>query len=198
MSVTNSEIIGIVLAGGQSKRMGEDKALIAYHGETQLEATYKLLKQCCKEVYVSVSNANENEKNRNQFPIIVDTKKYSGPLAGILSAFEKFPHSAILIVACDLPLLNLNTLEFLISKRNAVKQATAFTSEFDGLPEPLCCIWEPSILENIHLYIDKGFSCPRKILINSDIELLKLPAKHALDNINTPKERAELQSLRNL
>lgn len=198
MSVPNNEIIGIVLAGGQSKRMGEDKALINYHGETQLEATYKLLKQCCEQVFVSVSAANENEKNRKQFPHIIDSAIHSGPLAGILSSFEKFPKKPLLIVACDLPLLNLETLSFLISERNPNKQATAYTSEFDGLPEPLCCIWEASILKNIILYIDKGYSCPRKILINSDIKLLSLPTKHALDNINTPKERDELKSIRNL
>ena len=198
MSVPNNEIIGIVLAGGQSKRMGEDKALINYHGETQLEATYKLLNQCCEQVYVSVSSANENEKNRKQFPLIMDSDKHSGPLAGILSSFDKFPKKPLLIVACDLPLLDLSTLENLIAQRNFNKQATAYTSEFDGLPEPLCCIWEASILANISLYMDKGYSCPRKILINSDIKLLSLSTKHALDNINTPKERNELKSIRNL
>ncbi|NNC98368.1 MAG: molybdenum cofactor guanylyltransferase [Gammaproteobacteria bacterium] len=188
----NNNVIGLVLAGGQSTRMGEDKALIDYHGKTQLESSVELLSEFCPEVFVSVSQANQNEETRQQFPTLVDDPDVQGPLAGIISAFRQFPNQTFLVVACDLPLLNRETLQYLLSQRDPGKQATAFISEFDGLPEPLCAIWEPDIVANIQAAIENGKSCPRKVLLNSDIQLIALPYQHALDNINTPDERDAL------
>jgi molybdopterin-guanine dinucleotide biosynthesis protein A len=56
------------------------------------------------------------------------------------------------------------------------------------LPEPLCAIYEPASREAILAHVASGKNCPRKFLINSDVQLLDEPNPHALDNVNTPDE----------
>src|SRR5262249_45353432 len=107
---------------------------------------------------------------------------------GIMAAQEKFPASAWLVLACDLPFLDANTLEHLIRARQPKRLATAFRSTHDGLPEPLCAIYEPASREAILAHVEKGKDCPRKFLINSNVELLDQPNPRALDNVNTPSE----------
>src|SRR6185437_1654673 len=68
------------------------------------------------------------------------------------------------------------------------KQATAYRSSHDGLPEPLCAIYEPSSREALRAHVAGGRDCPRKFLINADTALLDQPEPGALDNVNTPQE----------
>ncbi|MGH8270439.1 MAG: MoaD/ThiS family protein, partial [Steroidobacteraceae bacterium] len=65
---------------------------------------------------------------------------------------------------------------------------TAYRSSHDGLPEPLCAIYEPSSREAIRAHVASGRDCPRKFLINADTELIDQPGPGVLDNVNTPKE----------
>jgi len=184
----HADLVGVLLTGGVSRRMGEDKALLSYHGQTELDRCYGLLSAVCDQVFVSVSSANANDIARKKYPILLDASDCGakGPLAGIITALNKFEHKAVLVIACDLPHLDLHTLIHLLENRDHGKLATAYHSQYDGLPEPLCAIWETDILQ---LEIDFAKTCPRKILLNQNIRLLELPNKQALDNFNTPAER---------
>ena len=115
-----------------------------------------------------------------------------GPAAGILSAQDAYPDAAWLVIACDLPLLDEATLRTLIAARDPSKDATAFTSRFDDLPEPLCALWEPSSHALLTQRHEAGSYCPRKALMQSNITLLPAPGD-ALDNINTPEEFEQMQ-----
>lgn len=168
-----NNIYGLVLAGGQSTRMGEDKALIKYHQQTQLERSYNLLNDICENTFVSVSAANSHEATRQNFPLINDQYTFGGPLNGIASAFKLHPDKAWLIVACDLPLLDSVTLAYLIKHRDTTKDASAYISNYDQLPEPLCAIWESKINSRIQTAIAEKRNCPRKILIQANTHLLK-------------------------
>ena len=189
------DLYGLVLAGGQSKRMGSDKALIKYHSKNQLEHAYQLLDQFCIRTFISVSKKNAQEKNRQTLPAIIDKVEFDGPLAGISSALDTFPNSSWLVIACDLPLLDEETLKFLISYRDQKKDATAFISSFNNLPEPLCTIWEVSSKTHIDNALKKELYCPRKILINANTKLL-MPIKYnALDNANNLDDRKRINNL---
>lgn len=188
----SSDLYGLILTGGQSSRMGEDKALLKYRGLTQLEHGYELLEKFCSKTFVSVSQKNSTEQARQKFPLIVDQFEHGGPLNGIASALSAEPNKAWLVIACDLPLLDESTLSFLIEHRQTHKDATAFLSNYVELPEPLCTIWEPQIIQRVLNAIDGNKSCPRKILIQADTELLSPINPHALDNANTPDEKSEI------
>jgi molybdenum cofactor guanylyltransferase len=192
-------VYGLVLAGGQSTRMQRDKATLAYHGRTQLEWAMALVEPCVERAFVSV-RPGQNDPLRARFEQIVDTREGLGPIAGIMAAQARYPHVAWLVVACDLPFIDGSTLDYLLAQRDAARQATAFRSghpnnpKHNGLPEPLCAIYEPSSREAILAHVASGKDCPRKFLINNDTKLIDQPNPRALDNVNTPEEYGSAMS----
>jgi molybdopterin-guanine dinucleotide biosynthesis protein A len=186
--MTTSALFGLVLAGGASTRMRTDKAALQYHGQPQLRWAFELASQVCAATFVSVRPDQRDDATRASFPQIVDRQPGIGPIAGISAALLEHPKAAWLVLACDLPFLTERTLQHLIAHRDPHKIATAYRSAHDGLPEPLCAIWEPAAREPLLAYIATGKQCPRKFLINSNAALLDLPERQALDNVNTVEE----------
>jgi len=181
-------IYGLVLAGGRSSRMGQDKAALAYHGASQLDRAMALLEPFVERSFISVRADQTREPIRSRYEQIVDAQNDLGPIAGIVAAQMQHPEAAWLVLACDLPFLATATLSHLISARDPKRLATAYRSSHDGLPEPLCAIYEPASREPIAAYVARGKHCPRKFLIQADAQLLDPSDRHALDNINTPAE----------
>jgi molybdopterin-guanine dinucleotide biosynthesis protein A/molybdopterin converting factor small subunit len=181
-------VYGLVLAGGRSTRMQRDKAALEYAGRSQLERAVELLSALLERVFVSVRPDQTDEPLRARFPQIVDSAAAAGPIAGIMAAQARHPDAAWLVLACDLPLLDRDTLAHLVRSRRPERQATAYRSSHDGLPEPLCAIYEPSSREALRAYAASGRDCPRKFLIHADAALLAQPQPGALDNVNTPTE----------
>lgn len=181
-------LYGLVLAGGRSTRMQRDKAALEYAGRTQLERAVELITPLVERVFVSVRPEQTGDPLRARFAQIVDSGEAAGPIAGIIAAQARHPDAAWLVLACDLPLLDQRTLEHLLRSRHPQRQSTAYRSSHDGLPEPLCAIYEPSSREAIRAYVASGRDCPRKFLINADAALIDQPDPDALDNVNTPKE----------
>jgi molybdopterin-guanine dinucleotide biosynthesis protein A len=188
IDATPAPLYALVLAGGRSSRMQQDKAALTYHGQSQLEWAVSLLQPYVHRVFVSVRPDQTADPVRSRFEQIVDVRENLGPIAGIMAAQAKFPDVAWLVLACDLPFLDGATLEFLLAARAPQRLATAFRSTHDGLPEPLCTIYEPASREAVLAHVAKGKDCPRKFLINSDVELINQPNPRALDNVNTPAE----------
>ncbi|MEY4932818.1 MAG: hypothetical protein RLZZ403_1138 [Pseudomonadota bacterium] len=188
-------VFGLILAGGMSRRMQTDKAALQIHGKQQLERAFELASGLCAKTFVSVRADQLGDPLRSRFPAIVDQKDGLGPIGGISSAQAAHPEAAWLILACDLPFLTAATLKFLLDHRDPSKPATAFISTHDGLPEPLCAVWEPSSREAVTAWIASGKTCPRKFLINSATHLLKQPDPQALDNVNTPDELTAAMSV---
>ncbi|MCR5887431.1 NTP transferase domain-containing protein [Hymenobacter sp. J193] len=183
---------GLVLAGGRSQRMGQDKGKLAYHGQEQRAYAAELLAPFCQDVHVSCRPDQVVELEYAGLRPLPDTFADLGPLSGLLSAFRQDPNAAWLVVSCDLPLLSAATLKHLVRHRHAGRLATAFRSPENEWPEPLITIWEPRSYTTLLRFLSLGYSCPRKTLINSDIELLPAPAPQELRNVNTPEEAAQV------
>jgi molybdopterin-guanine dinucleotide biosynthesis protein A len=181
---------GLVLAGGKSTRMQTDKGSLTYSGKSQRLHTYELLNAHCVDTYVSYAN-DQSVNQQEGLPYITDKYLGLGPMGGILSAFQQQPNAAWLTVACDLPYLSAETINYLIQHRNPSKLATAFLDPAEKFPEPLITIWEPRAYPVLLKFLSMGYSCPRKVLINSDIELLRAPNLKDLQNVNHPHERDE-------
>jgi molybdopterin-guanine dinucleotide biosynthesis protein A len=189
-------IHGLILAGGSSKRMHRDKAALHYQGQSQLERAYDLANRHVSSVFVSVRASQTADPTRAQHPMIVDSVAGEGPMVGIRSALAAFPGVAWLVLACDLPYLSDAAISQLLRERDAASLATAYRSVHDGLPEPLCAIWEPAAAAALAEYQAGGKDCPRKFLIRHPATLLEPLDKCALDNVNTPEDYA--QALANL
>ncbi len=180
----------LILAGGRSKRMGEDKGALNYHGKSQVARVHELLTPLVDEVYVSCRADQTNEDHLRDFPQLHDKFLDMGPMGGILSAFDLDASASWLVVACDLPFINSDTLNMLLGKRDRLKAASCFINPTRGWPEPLCTVWEPKSAAVLYQLLAVGYRCPRKVLMNTAIEALDLENLNALDNANTPEEYA--------
>jgi len=181
-------IFGLVLAGGESRRMGRDKALLERDGKTQLAHIVELLEGCVDKVFVSTRADQNKDEERGRFEQVVDRYDDLGPVAGILSALDEYPEVDWLVVACDLPNIDEATIRHLLKHSRGEQPFTAYSSSYDGLPEPLCAVYHSGCADIVRRFVDDGVNCPRKILIRSDTHLLEQPDPRALDNVNTPDD----------
>lgn len=189
--ITGPKLFGLVLAGGKSTRMGKDKGLIAYHGRPQRDHLYDLLDQVCEQAFVSVRGDQVGDLPEG-FERIVDKDEFRGPYNGLLSAHRAHPGAAWLVLACDLPLLDLPSLKELVKARDPEVMATSFANVENPLPEPLCAIWEPRALEASIAYLQAGNgTCPRKFLINNEVKLVFPKNAHVLLNANSEEDYKE-------
>jgi molybdopterin-guanine dinucleotide biosynthesis protein A len=189
--VSIEPVYGLILAGGASKRMRRDKAALEYQGKTQLARAFELASRHVGKVFVSLRADQTSDPTRTLWPMIVDSGGGEGPIVGIRSALAAHPEVAWLVLACDLPFLSDAAIEELLRRRDPSALATAYKSAHDGLPEPLCAIWEPATARLLAENQAAGGHCPRKFLIRHGAQLLDLPDPRALDNVNTPEEYSQ-------
>lgn len=181
-----ARLLGLILAGGRSRRLGRDKALLRRDGKSQLQNLADVIAPLTDAVYVSTRADQRDEPERSRFAQIVDRYTDIGPLAGILSAMDEHPDADWLVVACDLPNVDDEALRYLVDNATTRQPFAAYRSSHDGLPEPLCAIYRAGSDAMIREFVADGVHCPRKIMIRSDTLLLEQPNPAALDNVNTP------------
>ncbi|MFQ5634040.1 MAG: NTP transferase domain-containing protein [Gammaproteobacteria bacterium] len=179
-------LFGLVLAGDRSRRFGSDKAAIDIDGRSLLERTVALLRPLAKRVFVSVRADQTDDPLRGAFDLIVDDRPGQGPAGGLLAAYRRDNAAAWLIVACDMPGLTEAALRALVRRRNPGRAATAYRGRPDGDAEPLCAIYEPATLARFAGRAAAGRSLsPRRLLNDSDVELVEPSDAAELANINT-------------
>lgn len=181
-------IKGLILAGGKSQRMGSDKALLAYHGKPQIQYLQEELRAIGVEAFVS---CRPGQYTGDKY--LEDAFAGLGPYGGLLSAFRQDPNACWLVAACDLPNVNREVFEELIAHRNSSVIATAFYNAETNLPDPLLTLWEPRSYMRLLEFLALGYSCPRKVLINSDIALIHPKSQEVLRNVNTPEEKRHFE-----
>lgn len=180
-----NRINGLVLAGGASSRMGQDKGLINYHGKPQRDYLIDILKPHCDEVYLSCLRSF-----KSPVTVIADHFHLESPLNGILSAFHFDPESAWLTIPVDMPNIDAKAIEYLKANRNRQKLATCFLDSTGNSPEPLFTLWEDKSRPALFDYFNSGGKSPRKFLEENDVEFLTAPDKKLFVNINTAEELA--------
>ncbi|MEZ0539744.1 molybdenum cofactor guanylyltransferase [Fibrella arboris] len=181
-AVTATTVYGLVLMGGQSTRMGQDKSALVYHGKPQYEYLTDLLTPLCQTVYWSV-----NETQRQQLTytnLLPDRYPETGPLGGLLTAYDTYPDAAWLLVPCDLPNLDEGTLQNLLTSRNKAALATAFWDADRSGPEPLVSLWEPSAGPLLRDWFQAGQRSLRRFLTTHSSTWLDVPDARAFENIN--------------
>jgi len=185
---------GLVLAGGRSTRMGLNKATINWHGKEQQYHLADLLGLYCEEVFISCREEQVNGIGPG-YRMLPDQYFNAGPLEAILTAFEHYPNCAWLVMACDVPLMDRQTLGYLLEQRDPSKIATTFESPEDSLPEPLSAIWEAGSFALLKLYHQKEHTSLRKILLSNGAKIIKAPDAGALINVNTPADATYVRSI---
>ena len=187
-------LIGLILAGGRSSRMGSNKAeLIHPDGRTLARRTFDLLQEAgCESIVISLRHQQEPPAGFTGIasPVIArdPVGASEGPLSGLLASMRLRPEADWLVLACDLPRLDVTTLRNLISSKRHDEPFLSYRSEFDDLPEPLCALYGEGSLDLLEQASSEGIRCPRKVLIRAGCRLLEPVSPKALDNANTPSE----------
>lgn len=135
------DVSGFVLAGGKSSRMGQDKALIDFAGESLLSHAAEAVRAVCHKSYV----VGDPDKYSLYGPIVEDIYKGQGPLGGIHAALTFSAAELNLIIAVDMPLITSELLQFLIIQARA-SPAMVCVPEIDGRLQPLCAIYHREFL----------------------------------------------------
>lgn len=145
-------MLGVVLCGGLSSRMGSDKGLMQKGKCTWGEWSYVKLKSLPLVSFLSV-NEQQMEKYSKFFPqdiLIVDSEDVKGPLKGILSVHKKFPSEDLLVIACDMQELTDKIIRDLIATYELHKDSyDFFVFRNDGYYEALCGVYTSKGLKNI-------------------------------------------------
>ena len=144
-------MIGAILCGGQSSRMGTDKGLLKLHANTWAQTAVDKLADLSLPVVISV-NKNQYADYATIFSaqqLITDneTLEIKGPLVGLLSVHLQHTTEDLLLLACDMPLMETSLLKELVTIYNQ-QSADAFVYTNDGEPEPLCGIYKSSGLKH--------------------------------------------------
>ncbi len=167
-------MLGVLLCGGLSTRMESDKGLMHFKQNTWAEHAANLFKQLDLPFIVSVNS--KQVKNYTSFfsadKLLTDNPilQINGPLCGVISAHIKHPNQDLLVLACDMPLMQKDLLQILLNQYQLNDPFGAYYFLNNGQPEPLCAIYKASALSTIYqLYQDK--------------KLLKHSMKFVLDQI---------------
>ena len=188
---TAAPLYGLVLAGGRSRRMGQDKAALpADGGGTWLDRAVFLLTGVCENVWVAARSEQMSNPVYARHSVIADAYSDIGPAAGLLSAWDEHPRVALLVLATDLLRMSNQGLSQLIGAREPNRYATAFLHE-DGTPEPLCTIWEPSARSELRRRMELAQTSLREFLASKPCQLIKPREPRWILGANTPAERPD-------
>ncbi|TCS90166.1 molybdenum cofactor guanylyltransferase [Anseongella ginsenosidimutans] len=181
---------GLILCGGQSRRMQTDKSLLEYRRLPHWQYVQALLEPFVSETWVSCRKEQASQFAGTAGLLFDDDNSgMAGPAAGMLAAHRRFPATGWLVVACDLPLVTAESIQALVKGRDPSLQATAILNPEKEWPEPLLAIWEPSGLQVLEENAGEGRCCPRKTLQQLTSALISCSNPAELFNANTPGER---------
>jgi molybdopterin-guanine dinucleotide biosynthesis protein A len=168
---------GLVLAGGQSSRMGRDKALIDYHGLPQYAYVYELLLGFCDAVFIS------SRENKYPLPTLLDNSKYEnmGPIAGLLTAFD-YQETDWLVLAIDYPAIAAKDIEKLLVPHSMLA-AVYYNSETKFF-EPFIACYRKEFKPFLFAEFELGNTSMQKLLHRADIQKILPENLEAIKSIN--------------
>ncbi len=184
------DLTGLVLMGGQSRRMGQDKAWMPWHGEPLWQRQVRLLATLCAPVWRAVRHGARPEPN-----IIVDASPFPGPAPALVQALTSMPGTWLLVLAVDLPQVDLALLQALVAARtpDGVTMAASLARI-----QPLCSIWHRSAAERLPNPEQTVNASIQSLLTRVPQSTYHLPAErsHLLHNVNAPEDWKQAENMR--
>lgn len=138
-----NNLTGVVLCGGQSKRMGSDKGLLSINNMPWAVFVSKKLESVNLPIAVSI-NQQQQKAYQSIFPetpLILDKVAIDGPLNGLLSIHQTLPKQDILLMACDMIDMDRHTLVTLIETYKNEPDFDFYAYEYEGFTQPFCAIY---------------------------------------------------------
>lgn len=190
------ELSAIVLAGGQSRRLGRDKALLPWKGRTLIEHIVAQLTELSDDVLV-ITGTERRYQELLDVPIFADEIKNIGPMGGLYTGLTHARSEYSLIVACDMPLLTRAIIDLLRSELDS--SVRAVVPEVQGHRVPTLAIYHKECLAVIERLLTQGItalqalldSAPTKVIPETQLRIID-PELRAFTNLNTLEDWEKL------
>jgi molybdopterin-guanine dinucleotide biosynthesis protein A len=190
-------VSGIVLAGGQSSRLGTDKSFINVNGQSLIEHIVAKLTRLSDDVIIVTNSPDEYDHLEAR--LVGDIYPGKGALGGIYSGLRAAANAYSLVVACDMPFLDPNLLRYMII---LAREHDVVIPRIGGLPEPLHAIYSKNCLEPIDRLLARGdlkiidfFSEVRvRYVEEGEVDIFD-PQHLSFFNVNTPHDLEEMKKL---
>ncbi|HET9531086.1 MAG TPA: molybdenum cofactor guanylyltransferase, partial [Blastocatellia bacterium] len=184
------EVMGFVTAGGQSSRMGRDKAWLEVDGRAMIERVIDAIAPVTCNVAII---ANSDEYSRLGLPLFSDTLSGVGPLEAIRTALRNSRTPRVVLAACDLPFVTSELFAYLLAA--ADEETSVVPLDPEGRLEPLCAVYSGSALDELERFIEEGGRKVSRLFelvpvrVVQFAEISNLPgADLFFENVNTPEE----------
>tara|TARA_Y100000031_G_C8093839_1_gene325457 strand:+ start:160 stop:753 length:594 start_codon:yes stop_codon:yes gene_type:complete len=185
----HKNVSGIILSGGKSTRMGQDKAFLLPEGKPLVEIAIDVLSELFEQVLVITNNPEKYGKYRQKLIIKEDLIPDKGPLGGIYTGLLSSQNVYNFIIACDMPFLNRELLAYIV---NQAEGFDAVIPEYKGRLNPLFALYSKDCIPEFKKQISQDNLKIRnfigdmnaKILPSTEVEKLD-PQGLSFTNFNT-------------
>jgi molybdenum cofactor guanylyltransferase len=174
----------LVLAGGESRRMGRSKPWIEVGNTVLLRYVVERLASTFSEVLVSFSEPEQMEQHV-PYRVVFDRKQNAGPLAGLEAGLMGAKHQVLFAVACDMPYVTHGAAEMAVA---AARNCDAAIPRHDGLFEPVCGAYRKTALPSIVGALDAGQFTAHDVVENLDVTWLEGLDPAQFESLNTPAD----------
>jgi molybdopterin-guanine dinucleotide biosynthesis protein A len=180
-------VFGGVLVGGTSVRMGQSKSLLRFEGTTFIERIVAALEN--RVARLALLGDGPTPSTLSDVVRLPDVPGLAGPLAGMLAALRWARQACWVFVACDLPMLRPEALDWLLEQREPGRWVV-MPKVPPGRVEPLLAVYEPEALELLEQLVGRGLRSPRHLEGERQVytPTPPRPLRACWTNVNTPEE----------
>jgi molybdopterin-guanine dinucleotide biosynthesis protein A len=175
----------IILAGGKSKRMGGDKALLQVSGLRLIEKIACDIEPYFQEIIISSANSEEIYSFL-PFPVVADKEKNQGPLMGILTGLHASKYPINFVVACDIPEINVYFLQKMMAFTSGYDIVVPVTGE--NMFEPLFAFYHKRVIPHIKNLLDNGVRKVIELFPLCRAKYISLEGEDWYFNLNTDED----------
>lgn len=144
------QVTGIVLSGGKSSRMGQDKGLCMFRGKPLIEYVVDVISPFCGEIIIG---ANQDSYQRFDHRVVPDRIEGIGPAGGILSCLSASNSEHNLVVSCDIPMISQGLIGHIFS---SVQNFDAVIPIYKNQVEPMCAYYNHRVVDHFEKSVGQG------------------------------------------
>lgn len=182
----------IILAGGKSSRMGEDKALLEYEGKYFIEKIAEELSFFDEKIIARGNKSSLAGVTDSNWKIIPDIYLDHGPMGGLHAALKECESDAMFVVTCDMPLITGELAKEICAESKDCDAVIAVTA--DGKYHPLCGVYKKELCHEMEEYLQQDNNRVMAVLKKSNTKYFQLDEETSrqLANVNTKEEYVNL------
>ena len=194
-----SDVTGILLAGGRSRRMGKDKRFLYVGEESLLSRSQRILRSIFSTVYIVI--AQDSQSLDADVPVLRDLVSQCGSLGGLFTGLKNAETSHVFLASCDMPFLSPKVIQFLVTQKETVDIVIVRNDE--GL-QSTHALYSQKCLPMIADMIRRGSLRIRDLVNHPDLGVRVIdgkeiqtiePGSRSFVNVNTPADLERAQRM---